>query len=501
MTDTLSPTLQQLDPVAHWSRQSPGNTAIVDADRGERWSYHQLDRRAERWRGWMTAVGVNAGDRIGLLARNSPEHFAIFVACCRSGVTMLPLNWRLTSTELTRALRIAPVRLLLVGQEFVGPTDAVDVQRWWLESVELPTESALRERFSSPQQVAMVLFTSGTSGAPRGVCLSLAQLAANSAATTEGWRLSSADVALVSTPLFHTSGWHSLATPVLSVGGTVVVTRDFDPDALTHLLVSHQCTVGFLVPTQLTMWSRTATFGEPAPSLRWMLVGGAALPTAIAKRARLVGYRVRDAYGLTEFGPNCFGWSDDSETPVDQVGYPLPLLTLRLVDDRGVDVAPGETGELWLRGPQGPAGFLGEDDHLLSNDGWLRTGDLLRRAANGTFAVVGRLSDRFISGGENIHPTEVEAVLREHPSVADAAVLPLPDALWGEIGCAVVALGPGEGMTLGELREHCRARLAGYKLPRALLTVASIPRVGSGKLDRGRLRALVEAASPVRLAG
>jgi fatty-acyl-CoA synthase len=504
MTDALILTPQALDPVAHWALRSPSKTAIVDADRHERWSYLQLDRRAERWRRWLVTAGVTAGDRVGLLAHNSSDHFALFVACSRSGVTLVPLNWRLTTAELTRLLHIAAVRLLLVGREFLGSAEVLDAQHVSLESVELPVDRASAPhapRSASPQQAVMVLFTSGTSGAPTGVCLSLAQLAANSVATIEGWRLSSADVVLVSTPLFHTSGWHSLATPVLSVGGTVVVTKQFDPGALTPLLATNHCTVGFLVPTQLTMWSRTASFGAPVPTLRWMLVGGAALPTAIAEQARRVGYLVRDAYGLTEFGPNCFGWGNDSHTPIDQVGYPLPLLTCRLVDDRGAEVADGAEGELWLKGPQAPAGFLEEDAPLRSDIEWVRTGDLLRRTMNGAFTVVGRLADRFVSGGENIHPAEVEAVLRGHRDVADVAVVAVPDALWGEVGCAVVAPGHGVTLTLDELREYARARLAGYKLPRALVTVGSIPRLGSGKVDRSRLRKLVEDVGPIGRAG
>jgi fatty-acyl-CoA synthase len=352
----------------------------------------------------------------------------------------------------------------------------------------------------------MVLFTSGSSGEPTGVCLSLGQLAANAAATVEGWRLTGSDVGAISTPLFHTSGWHSLATPLLSVGGTLVLTRRFDAQQLTPLLAAHRCSVGFLVPTQLTMWSQAASFGLTLPALRWMLVGGAALPQLVARTARGVGYLVRDAYGLTEFGPNCFGWGHDEVTPIEAVGRPLPLLEWRLVAENGEAMVQGPAeGELWLRGPQAPSGILDAGEgppRRKPEGGWIRTGDLLRCAQDGTFSVIGRLSDRYISGGETIHPVEVESVLGDHVGVAEVAVMPLPDSLWGEVGCAVVRpSAQGAPVSLAELRAHARGRLAGYKLPRALLLVDELPRLGSGKVDRGCLRAQLLERSPERLAG
>jgi fatty-acyl-CoA synthase len=491
------------DAIRFWRQQAPDRVALVDRSRGGRYTYADLDAGADRWASVLRGLGVGRGDLVAVLAGNRREVVDAFHACGRIGAALLPLNWRLSAAELAPILADARPAVLLGEGRFralaEGALGAGEGRKW----IDLDDEApALLARASDvrpdvevgPEDAALVLYTSGSTGRPKGAVLPHRQIHWNAVATTTGWELGHTDVAPVSTPFFHTGGWNVFATPLWHRGGTVVLFDGFDADAFLDGLAEERCTVAMVVPTQLVMLAERASWGRPLPSLRFLISGGAPCPDSLAQRTRDAGYTFRMGYGLTECGPNCFAISDsEAIARPGSVGRPVPYLGLRLEAGGGREAEPGEPGELLLRGPQMFAGYLRDSERTaeaMTADGWLRTGDLARRDRDGFFTICGRRKEMYISGGENVFPGEVEAALADCPGVAEAVVVGVPDERWGEVGRAFVVARGGAAVREETVMEHARARLARYKVPRSVVVLADIPRLGSGKPDRRALAAL-----------
>ncbi|HLM66875.1 MAG TPA: AMP-binding protein, partial [Longimicrobium sp.] len=345
--------------------------------------------------------------------------------------------------------------------------------------------------------LAYVIYTSGSTGRPKGAILPHRQVFWNAVATTTAWELGADDVAPVSTPLFHTGGWNVFATPLWHRGGTVVLVDAFEPDDFLRMMEEEGCTVALTVPTQLLMLAESPRWGHHLPRLRRLVSGGAPCPAALAERVRAAGYTFREGYGLTECGPNCFAIADDEALRrPGSVGWPVPWLEMRLDAGDGREAEAGEPGELLLRGPQVFGGYLrnpAQTADAFTADGWLRTGDLAMRDGDGAYRICGRRKEMYISGGENVFPAEVEAALADCPGVAEAVVVGVPDEKWGEVGRAFVVARADVLLQEAQVVAHARARLAGYKVPKAVFILPEIPRLGSGKPDRRALAALEPA--------
>ena len=492
-----------------WRRRrlTPGRTALVDRARDARLTYAELDRAADRWRGALWALGVRPGDRVAVLARNRPEHAELLHACRRAGAGLVPLNWRLAAPELAAVLDGARPRVLLGEGRFRALAEAA-----WREPggrlVDLDEEApALVARASpaghdhpgAPDDAALVLYTSGSTGRPKGALIPRRQLHWNALATCASWALGPSDVAAVATPLFHTAAWNAFATPLWHAGGTVVLFDGFDADDWLAGLAAERCTVAFAVPTQVAVALESRSWGIPLPDLRYVLCGGASCPRGVADRVRAAGYRLREAYGLTECGPNCFATTDEvALARPGSVGWPIRFLDVRVAADGGRLAEPHETGELQLRGPQLFRGYL--DDPVrtaeaLTPDGWLRTGDLAWHDEDGCHSIRGRRTDMYVSGGENVFPGEVEAAIAECAGVAEVVVVGVPDARWGEVGRAYVVRRAGRPLAPADVEAHARERLAGYKVPRTVVLLDEIPKLGTGKPDRAALHAAALGSS------
>jgi fatty-acyl-CoA synthase len=492
------------DVVSWWARLHPARTALVDRRRDERLTYAELDAASERWARLLRALGVAPGDRVALLAGNRAEAVALFGGCLRTGAVLVPLNWRLAAPELAPVLADAAAKLL-VGEgrlralaERAAALGGAEV-RWLDLDDEAPRllregDAAGAHVRAEPEAPTMLLYTSGSTGRPKGAVLPHRQLFYNAVATSVGWELGARDVAPVSTPFFHTGGWHVFTTPLLHVGGTVVLFNQFEPDDFLDGLAAEGCTVAFSVPTQIAMLVERAGWGRPLPALRFLISGGAPCPPSLAARVRAAGVRFREGFGLTECGPNCFATSDEAALArPGSVGWPVPFLEMRLLADGGRDAGPGEPGELLLRGPQAFAGYWRDPERtaeVVDAGGWLHTGDLAARDADGAYRICGRRKDMYISGGENVFPGEVEAALADCAGVLEAVVVGVPDAKWGEVGCAFVVPRPGHPLGEAELTAQARLRLAGYKVPKRVVLLGELPRLGSGKPDRRALAAL-----------
>jgi fatty-acyl-CoA synthase len=493
------------DPLRFWRRQAPDRLALVDRSRGHRLTYAELDAGADRWAALLRVHGIGRGGIVGILAGNRREHAELLYACGRVGAALLPLNWRLAAAELAPIIADAAPAVILGEARFRDRAeDALggsgDAPRWIDLDDEAPTLLA-RGGPSAPdvevdgEDAALILYTSGSTGKPKGAVLPHRQLFFNAVATTTSWELGAADVAPVSTPFFHTGGWNVFATPLWHRGGTIVLFDAFDADGYLDAIVEEGITMALTVPTMLLMLMESPSWGQPLPSLRSFISGGAPCPRALADRVRAAGYRFREGYGLTECGPNCFSISDEEAVRrPGSVGWPISMLEMRLEGEDGREAAPGQPGELLLRGPQVFSGYLRNPERtaeVFTEDGWLRTGDLARRDEDGAFTICGRRKEMFISGGENVFPGEVEAALADCPGVAEVVVVGVRDERWGEVGRAFVVARTEAALSETEVIAHARTRLAGYKVPRHVVFLPEIPRLGSGKPDR---RALQEAA-------
>ncbi len=500
------------DPIRWWGRVTPSRIALVDRGRDQRFTYAELDALADAWRDALRSVGVGAGDRVATLASNRAAQPALMYACARIGAVLVPLNWRLSSRELARVLGNARPSVIVGESRFRALAESASADETRLRWIELSADgdgpwagaapgghpSAARALSSNDVQLdaespALILYTSGSTGAPKGALISHRQVFYNAIATTTAWELGADDVAPISTPFFHTGGWNVFATPLWQRGGRVVLFDAFDPASYLEGLADEGCTVALTVPTQLILLLESGAWGRPVPSLRYFISGGAPCPVSLMERVRSAGFGMKEGFGLTECGPNCFTMpSDEAPRRPGSVGWPVPYLDMRLVDSEGGDVAADEPGELLLRGPQLFSGYFDEPARTaeaVDAEGWLHTGDLAMRSEDGAYRICGRRKEMFISGGENVYPGEVESALIEHPAVAQVAVVGVPDTKWGEVGRAFVVPRSGATIVAEELVRWVRTSLAGYKVPRHVTLVDALPTLGSGKVDRSALLA------------
>lgn len=510
----MTPPLGALvDPFRWWGRLRPDKLAIIDRTRHVRATYHDVDDAAQRWAALLAARGVGAGDRVALLATNRIEVIGLFYGCVRVGAALVPLNWRLAEPELARVVSDARVALV-VGEARFAAVGRLVAQAPWLDldgaqmaltAAGAVVSAALGVAELDADAPALILYTSGSTGKPKGAILSNRQLLFNALATTIGWQLGAADVGPVSTPFFHTGGWNVVAIPLWTVGGTVVLFDAFDPACFLDALDEERVTIAFAVPTQFVMLCAQPTFGRELPHLRNFMSGGAPLPPSVADRVRAGGYDIREGFGMTEFGPNCFMISgDEARGRPGSVGWPCPFVEMRLVDKQGRDVGVGEVGEILLRGPQLFSGYLLDPEHtaeVMTPDGWYRSGDLAMRDADGAYYIRGRRKQMFISGGENVFPGEVEAALSECAGVGEAVVVGVADARWGEVGHCFLFPQAGAILDAATVLAELRTRIAAYKVPKHATVLESPPRLASGKVDRTQLEAMAGGAMAVGASG
>lgn len=477
-------------PTSNWleanARFRPGAEALVEPASGRRWTYAELHVDSLRWAGRLRAEGVQPGSRVAVLAPNRAETLLLLFACAEVGAVLFPMNWRLADAELAwQRDHVAP-SVVFVDPSFEGRLSGAAL-----------SEDPGSEPWAGPGSALdapwVLLYTSGSTGRPKGALLTHQQLHWNAVNTQLACNLTADDSTLTFTPLFHTGGLNCLTTPLLWRGGRVILARGFDAGESLATIVAERISLLMGVPTIFQMMADHPAFeGADLGCVRDALVGGAALPLPLLARYRSRGIPLRQGFGLTEVGPNCFSLPpSEIERKWGSVGMPVPHVAARLVRPDGSECGADEAGELWLSGPAVCAGYLADPAATAAamGDGWFRTGDLLSRDAEGYYSVRGRIKDMFISGGENVYPPEVEAAIAELPGVAQVAVVGVPDARWGEVGMAFVEPQPGVAIDAAAVLEGLNGRLARYKIPRHVRVQSPLPLTASGKLDRVALRA------------
>lgn len=474
---------------------TPNKEALVvepEAGGPLRLTYTAWNARANQTAHWLLAQGIERGDRVGVVAQNCVQMLDLLFACGKIGAIFVPYNWRLTEAELWPQVADTEPKLLFTDKAGLGqgagaprilPIRSFDPSQF-PATPPSPVELSLDDPW-------MILYTGGTTGRAKGAIISHGQATWNAWNTISGWGLSPDERVPLLTPLFHTGGLNVFTTPLALLGGTTILMGPFDPGALLGVIERERVTVLFMVPTMYQMLHAHPWFGRAdLSSVRWAISGGAPCPRPVLESFWARGIDLRQGYGLTEVGPNCFAIPAEAVRSMPgSVGFPIMHNQVRVMDgDR--PCGPNEVGELQLRGPHVTVGYWRRPDATVeaNPDGWFRTGDLVYRDENGFFFIVDRKKEMFISGGENIYPVEVETAIYEHPAVAEAAVVGVPDPQWGEVGKAFIVLKPGMALTSEELLHFLRGRLARYKVPKLIEFRESLPRSAAGKILKRELK-------------
>ena len=482
--------------------RSPGHIAVDD--RGVTTDYATLAARATELADALRRAGYGPGDRIATVSGNSTDHVVAFFGCAIAGIAFVPLSWRLTPRELADVLtRSAPALVLIEDEHAALAGEALRIADGMPPVAGLGTTGVEASVPRAAHPVArrpvrdddplLVIFTSGSEAAPKGVVLTHANCFWNNLALAQALPLTQDDVVLAMLPQFHVAAWNCQPLLAWWIGATVVLERSFQPARVLQLIADRRVTAMMGVPTQYALLAGDREWRTTdASSLRLALVGGATMPVSLQQAWTARGIPLTQGYGLTEAAPNVLHLPvAEAAAAPGAVGRPYPHVSVRIADPASGLALEGEaTGELWVRGPSVFAGYLGDEDatdSAMSGD-WLRTGDLVSRDASGVYRIVDRLKDIFISGGENVAPAEVEYALCLHPLVDSAAVVGVPDAVWGERGVAFIVPVDGAAVSADEILAHARRNLAAFKVPVHVEFVDALPRSTIEKLARSRLR-------------
>jgi len=495
--------------IHRWASIHPAKPALIFEDREI--SYRELHQRANRAAVWLQELGIEKGDRVALFSTNCPEFIELYLACARLGAIFVPLNFRLTAPELDYHLRDSRPRLLVFhhlvagsvepldlaayrpplltavigpppadGQtlDFRGQTEALDGRRPFVTDSLGPAD---------PEEPQVIMYTSGTTGRPKGAVLSHRKTFFNCLNADIFFRLHFEDVMLILLPLFHSGGLFIMASPSLYKGATIILHPRFDPNKAYADIERHQVTKFLGVPTVF----RSLLGVEPGKrgdlsSLKVCAIGGEKTTPELLARCREAGFSLRQIMGQTETSILLWASEEASLQRSGTVGRPVFHAEVKLLGEDGREVEPGQVGEIVARGSILMKEYWRDPvkTERTMRGGWLRTGDLARQDEDGFFYLVDRARDLYISGGENVYPAEVERVLKEHPKIRDVAVVAVPHQTWGEVGHAFVIPRDQTRPDLEEIRSFCRGRLAAFKWPQGLTLVEEFPRTPLGKVRK-----------------
>ena len=483
------------------ARSHPDKRALTFA--GQRWTFVDLRNSVAATASVLAEARAEGAGRIGILAANRPGVVFAMHAATRLSVPFVPLNWRQTPDEVAWQLRDAGITVLVVDDQRAAvmhtawarlAVTIVPIDE--LERLPSPSGSPSRAPGIDLAREAAVIYTSGTSGRPKGARITYGNLWFSAIASALHLGLDPQDVWLAAMPLFHVGGLAILFRSV--IGATPVVLHErFEPNSALAA-IDDGATLVSVVPAMLQRMLEARSNSPWPPSLRRVLLGGSAAPPRLIEECVRRGIPVAPTYGLTETTSQVATLLPDQTVQRrSSSGLPLPLTEVRVINENGV-APPDDVGEIEVRGPTVFAGSIGDDavpGHHLA-EGWFRTGDAGYLDRAGYLYVVDRRDDLIVSGGENIYPAEIERVLREHPSVLDVGVIGVADATWGSRPLAAVVWRGSRDRARLDLLQHCQQRLPGYKIPDRSLMLAELPRSPSGKLLRRTLRELIAESPP-----
>lgn len=488
---------------------SPAKPAIVFED--QVLTYAEMNRRVNRLSQALFKMGLELGDRVGVLSRNCPEFLEAYFACAKTGLIFVPLNFRLAPPEIAYEINDSDLRCLFFHLELESQVHKtapllsiknLKLVGWGrpLNSETIHYETFLENESEEEPPVAegtvawdtpqMIMYTSGTTGTPKGALLSHQKTLFNTLNAQIYFDLCSNDTMLVVLPLFHSGGLNIMTVPTLYAGGKVILQSRFDPEEFLKVIAARRVTQAMVVPTMInTLLKETRPEKHDLSSLRSILVGGEPISAGLMLQARDRGLPVRQIFGQTESSIQLWVPEEKAREKAGAVGVPVFYGEVRVVDEKGRPVSSGETGEICVKGPIQMLAYwnLPEETEQTIRDGWLYTGDLGRIDEDGYVYVVDRMGDMYISGGENVYPAEVEKALLNHPKVFEAAIIGVPDAKWGQAGRAFIKLKKGKTITLEEVVAFLKENVAAYKIPKSLEIVDDLPKTASGKIKKSLL--------------
>ncbi|GAA5077594.1 long-chain fatty acid--CoA ligase [Streptomyces similanensis] len=492
---------------ARRARKTPDRVAVVHDSRTL--TYRELHERVLRLAHALRALGTGRGDRVAYLGPNHPAFLETLFAAGALGAVFVPLNTRLAAPELAFNLTDSGSTVLVHAPEqaetartaaaeagvrhriaVAGPDEdgALGYEELLAGAEAGPLDEAV-----APEEPCMIMYTSGTTGRPKGAVLSHANITWNSVNVLVDTDLAGDEVTLVVAPLFHTAGLNMTCLPTLLKGGRVVLLKAFDAERVLELIEDLGVTYMFGVPTMYdAMAARPRWEGTDLSSLRSLNCGGAPVPARTIAAYLHRGLAFSQGYGMTEASPGVL-YLDREQTSAKagSAGVPHFFTDTRVVLPDGSEAGPGERGEVLVQGPHVMSGYWNrpeDTEDAFAQGGWLRTGDVARTDEDGYAYIVDRVKDMYVSGGENVYPAEVEDVLLTHPAVAECAVIGVPDPVWGEVGRAVVVLAPGARADQDDILGHLQGRLAKYKIPKSLVLTEALPRTASGKIIKPAVR-------------
>jgi fatty-acyl-CoA synthase len=509
MTGSRSDDLFVFDWIAEHASRTPDKIATVDAHSGRRHSYATMHARVAGIAGHMRGLGIGKGDRVGLLAMNSSDFLDIVFACWRLGAICTTLNFRLTAHELAFMVNDSGCAMLFHDADLGGVVaalkDMTDVPHWIeidptgaggeLDAAIAAAEPVWSQLPQTEADLCMIMYSSGTTGTPKGVTLNHGQFYYVSLGAASSTGASSDMASLVMLPLFHIGGLVGYTLIALAYGGTAVIVRAFEPGSLLanfsdpDLGITH-----FLgVPAVFNAMRAHPGFDTADFSgMKMMACGAESVPESLLRSWYDRGIVIREGYGMTETCAACL-MLDERDVPgmIGSAGKPVRHCVAMIARADGSEADVDELGEIWMRGKNITPGYWNRPDANETSfvNGWFRSGDIGRRDAQGYFTIEDRVKDMYISGGENVYPAEVENVLYELPAIREVAVIGLPHPKWGEMGCAVVAVKEGQTLSLDDIAAQCGDRLAKFKHPGRLEIVDALPRNATGKVLKFELRA------------
>ena len=490
------------DWIEKWANYTPEKLIFKDHLSQKQWSYSDFNIRTKAIASFLqNELNLKKGDRLAIYSFNRPEHVFLFFACVKTGIIFVPLNYRLTHLEISVLLNDAEPSVLIYEKALEETADKLNYKKETIKLIEISVFSEFLFGPASPKETiisfqinqedtVLILYTSGTTGIPKGVMINHRMLFWNSINTEIRLNITSDDHTQNYAPFFHTGAWNVLLTPFIHHGASLTLLPNFDPDLILKLFQEEKTTIFFGVPTMLQMMADSQLFGKTDfSSIRYAVAGGAPMPIPLINKWHDKGVEIRQGYGLTEVGPNCFSLhQDDAKRKIGSIGFPNFYIAAKIIDDKGKECSSNDVGELCLKSPVVTPGYWKKPDETANaiKDGWFRTGDLVRKDAEGYYYVVDRKKNMFISGGENVYPAEIESVIRSNSNVSDCAVIGVPDVKWGEVGKAFIIL-KNKNISDNEIIKFCIEKTAKYKIPKYIRFVEELPRNEAGKLDRKKL--------------
>ena len=500
--------------ITKWSLIQPSKVAVIS--NGDPFTYAQLNSRVNRLSNLFLDRGIKKGDRVGVLLRNCLEYIEIFFALSKIGGILVPLNWRLAIPELEFIMQDSGTDFIIFEDDFIenaeklrkkihisnciscsidGKSTKKGIISWAIDyesSVGLyPDSEPVTSVFSGEDDPHILMYTSGTTGLPKGVVLSHRKTFFNVLNASQYFDLSRNDILIVARPLFHSGGLIVEMAPVIYKGGTVIIKKRFSPSEILETIKKFNVTILELPATVYNFILNECDISRfDFGTIKCAFTGGERVSVSLLKALKDKGLLVSQIYGLTEASTLFWLPIEKAEEKMGAVGIPVMHGDIRIVDEKGRPVVAGKVGEVVVRGPIVMNGYWKRPDltREVIKDGWLHTGDLATTDEDGFVYIVDRKKDMFISGGENVYPAEIENALLSHPKILDAAVIGIPDEKWGEAGKAFVVLKEGQTIQLSDITGYLEDKLGKYKIPKLFEFVDKLPKTASGKIKKRLLK-------------